>query len=100
QNLFYLPDDGKVLTLPMADYSYQIIVDKNNGAYQGPSMIAYLAGKKDFAATTELGTFEKEYLSASKDGNYEALKKILSMLGIRYIFYNSNPFVYEKGFPG
>lgn len=94
-----LPIDAKVLTLPLTDPGYQIVLGTNNGAYQGPSTISYLTGKKDFAGTIELGTFKSSYLTASKRADYQYINRLLTFLGVKYIFYNADPFVYEKGFP-
>ena len=43
-----LPQDGKVLTLPLTFPSYQIAFGKTTGAFVGMSMISNLAGKSDF----------------------------------------------------
>lgn len=94
-----LPSDEKVLTFPMTDPGYQIISGINDGAYQGPSTISYLAGKKDFAGEVELGLFQQPFLDAVKQGNFIKVQEILTNLGIRYIFYDADPRVYEKGFP-
>jgi hypothetical protein len=94
-----LPGEGKVLTLPLTDPGYQIIAGINNGAYQGPSTISYLAGKKDFAGSTELGPFKQEFQDAITRGDFKKIEEILTKLGIRYIFYNSDSKIYEKGFP-
>lgn len=91
--------DGKVLTLPLTDPGYQIIVGKHKGAYQGPSIVAYLAGKRDFAGLQELGSYGKPFLGAIKSNNFERANKILSLLNIKYIYHNEDPLAYEKGFP-
>ena len=54
-----LPTDGKVLTLPITDFGYQIVAGKDTGAYQGPSMISYLGGKQDFSGTGEFGRYRE-----------------------------------------
>lgn len=94
-----LPTDGKVLTLPLTDPGYQIIAGKEGGAYEGPSTVSYLTGKKDFAGFTELGPFQNIFLEAAKAKDYQLVKKILSLLNIKYIFYNSDPYIYEEKFP-
>ncbi len=94
-----LPTDGKVLTLPMSDTGYQTIVGTNNGAYQGPSMISYLTGKKDFVGTIELDAYKQPFLDAVKAKDYKKIDKILTDIGVRYIFYDSDPRSYEEGFP-
>lgn len=90
-----LPSDGKVLTLPMTDPGYQIVAGKDAGAYQGPSMISYLAGKQDFAGALELGRLKNPFLEAVKRGDTDTVIKILGLLNIRYIFYDNDPRVYD-----
>lgn len=90
-----LPADGKVLTLPITDPGYQIVAGKDGGAYMGPSMVAYLAGKQDFAGADEVGRYRELLLDSVRDGNTAMLKRILGMLNIRYVFYNSDPRVYD-----
>lgn len=94
-----LPENGKVLTLPLTDPGYQIVAGSNNGAYQGPSTISYLAGKQDFAGYEEFGQFKELLASLVKNKDYARIKKLLGLLNIKYIVYNSEPQVYEQGFP-
>ena len=94
-----LPIDGKILTLPMSDPGYQIISGSNGGSYQGPSTISYLTGKKDFAGFTELGPFSDSFLLDIKQNNYKNLETIFQMLNIKYVFYNSDPLIYDDTFP-
>lgn len=91
-----LPADGKVLTLPLTDFGYQIVAGKDTGAYQGPSMISYLGGKQDFSGTGELGRYRELFLESVRDGNIDELKRILGILNIRYVFYTSDPRVYDS----
>lgn len=90
-----LPADGKVLTLPITDFGYQIVAGKDTGAYQGPSMISYLAGKQDFSGTGEFGRYRELFLESVRDGNIDELKRILGILNIRYVFYTSDQRVYD-----
>lgn len=94
-----LPQDGKVLTLPLSDPGYQIVMGLNNGAYQGPSTISYLTGKKDFSGIAELGQFQEAFLTLVRNKDYEGINNILYILNIKYVFYNSNPSIYEDRFP-
>lgn len=91
-----LPSDAKVLTLPMTDPSYQIIAGKNGGAYMGPSTIAYLGGKKDFAGTGEFGKYKSLILRLVRYRQYDDLKIIFRALNIKYIFYNADAKVYDN----
>lgn len=90
-----LPSDGKVLTLPLTDPGYQIVAGKDEGVYQGPSMISYLAGKQDFAGALELGRFQTPFLESVRNNDVNTIKKILGLLNIRYIFYDNDPRVYD-----
>lgn len=90
-----LPNDGKFVTLPLTDPGYQIVAGKSEGAYQGPSMISYLAGKQDFAGTAEFGRYREILLDATANNDTTMVKRILGILNIKYIFYNSDPQVYD-----
>lgn len=91
-----LPADGRVLTLPLSDPGYQIIAGINGGAYMGPSTIAYLAGKKDFAGYDELIDYKDLILKLARDNQLKTLKRILGILNIKYIFYNADPLIYDE----
>lgn len=95
-----LPDDGKILTLPFTDHGYQIIHGTNNGAYVGVSTIGYLTGKKDFAGYANIAPFSEVFLKLAKEKDYASIKQMLGFLNIRYIFYNSDPKIYDATFPG
>lgn len=90
---------GKILTLPLTDPGYQIVRGVDGGAYQGPSTIAYLTGKQDFAGFDELGKFNGLILDLARDGQFLKLRDILGFLNIKYIFYNADPRIYDKSFP-
>lgn len=94
-----LPTDGKILTLPLSDYYMQVVYGVNNGAYMGPSSISYLTGKNDFAGYQILEPFAETFMKLSREKNFDALRRLLAILNIRYIFYNSDPNIYEKAFP-
>lgn len=94
-----LPADAKVLTLPITDPGYQIVAGKNGGAYMGPSTIAYLAGKKDFAGLEEFDKYKDIILNLIKNKEFSELRRLLGIFSIKYIFYNADPKVYED-FPG
>lgn len=94
-----LPVDGRVLTLPMSNYSYQILQGKNGGAYMGPSTITYLTQKSEFIAPGDFGSFDSVFLTAVRDKNYLAVKNMLAVFNVKYIFYNSDPYIYGDNFP-
>lgn len=94
-----LPDDGRVLTFPLADPGYQILHGEPNGAYEGPSTISYVAGKNDFAGFSEMGAYGPLFLEYAKRENFEGIKKVIKLFGIKYLFYNSDPKIYDNFFP-
>lgn len=91
-----LPAEGRVLTLPLTDYGYQIIGGKNGGAYMGPSTISYLAGKKDFSGYNELAGYQDLIPNLIKRGEIESFKRILGLINVKYIFYDADPIVYDQ----
>lgn len=94
-----LPADAKVLTLPITDPGYQIIAGVNGGAYMGPSTIAYLAGKKDFAGLEEFNKYRDVITGLIRNKEFLELRRLLGIFNVKYIFYNADPTVYES-FPG
>lgn len=94
-----LPIDSRFLSLPMSDHAYQILQGKNGGAYMGPSTITYLTQKNEFIGPGDFGSFSQAFLNAAKDRDYYALKNMLTMFNIKYIFYNSDPYIYGDNFP-
>lgn len=101
-----LPNDGKILVLPLTDYYLQVINGKNGGAYEGPSTLTHLAGKYSFVGYQHFGyegntPYAEDIMKYAREKNYERLLNIFTTLNIRYILHNSDPMVYEKGFsPG
>ncbi len=94
-----LPVDGRFISLPMSDYSYQILQGKNGGAYMGPSTITYLTQKGEFIGPGDFGSFNSAFLTAVRDKNYLAVKNMLAIFNVKYIFYNSDPYIYGDNFP-
>ena len=94
-----LPVDGKVLSFPLTGPGYQMIAGKYGGAYQGPSTISYLAGKNDFTGYDGLIPFNETFLTLVRNRDYQGINKLFSFLNIKYIFYNSDPLIYDTAFP-
>lgn len=98
-----LPDEGKILILPLTDNFNQVIFGKNNAAYVGPSSISFLTSKKSFAGYQNFDsypyTISEDILKFSREKNYERLTQIFSLFNIRYIFHNTDPKIYEEKFP-
>lgn len=95
-----LPVDGKILSLPLTDPGYQVVKGENDAAYEGPSTITYIAGRNEFMGFVEFESFGPSFLQAVKTRNFAAIRDILSMLNIRYIYYNEDPYIYTDNFPG
>lgn len=103
-----LPNDGKVIVLPLTDYYLQVILGKAGGAYEGPSTLRHLAGKYSFVGYQDFGYLDNdsapyaEHLMKSvREKKYDRLLRIFTTLNIRYILHNSDPKAYEAGFsPG
>lgn len=93
-----LPVDGKLLTLPLTDPGYQMLSGTEGGMYIGPSIIGYVTGKKDFMGYQALQPFSEMFLEQFRTGDYEAMKALLARLNVKYIFYNSDPAIYDKRF--
>lgn len=101
-----LPDDGKILVLPLTDYYLQVIPGNNDGAYEGPSTLRSLTTKYSFVGYQHFGyighlPYAEDVLKYSREKNYDRLLRIFTVLNIRYIIHNTDPMAYEKGFsPG
>lgn len=92
------PIDGKLLSLPLTEGGHQIFAGKEGGAYDGPSTISYLTGKVDFAGRSGLNPFGELFLRLAREKDYESLKSVLSFLNVKYIFYNSDPYIFGEHF--
>ncbi len=94
-----IPDDGKIINFPFTDYGYQLIAGTNNGAYIGVSPTAYLVGKQDYSGYQNIAPFSEVFLAFIKEKNYPAVKRLLGLLNVKYIFYSSDPKAYTDFFP-
>lgn len=100
-----LPDDGKILSMPLTDFSSQVISGKDGGAYVGAPVISQLTQKYGFYGDRDFGwqatdpvLYTEEIKKYAKEKNYDRLLSIFTTLNIRYIFHNSDPNVYEAKF--
>jgi len=91
--------DGKVISFPLTGPGYQMIKGLNGGAYQGLSTIAYLTGKNDFTGYAGLGQFGEIFIQAARNKDYESIEKLFSVLNIKYLFHNEDPYIYDTNFP-
>lgn len=89
------PVDGKVISFPLTGPGYQILQGKDGGIYQGLSTISYLIGKSDFNGFVSLKPFHNIFVEYMRKQDFDGIKKILSIMNIRYIYYNSDPFIYS-----
>ncbi len=98
-----LPDDGKILMLPLTDNFNQVLYGLNNAAYVGPSSISILTQKKSFSGYQIFDNYpyllSEEIMRLSREKKYDVLSQIFSLFNIRYIFHNTDPKVYEEKFP-
>ncbi|MBI3380147.1 hypothetical protein HY029_05320 [Candidatus Gottesmanbacteria bacterium] len=99
QKIRQLPVDGKILSLPLTGPGYQVIAAKNGGVYMGPSMFSYLSGKNDFSGYDSLGPYGQNFIEAVRSSDFSTVDRLISLLNIRYIFYNSDPYIYDDNFP-
>jgi hypothetical protein len=94
-----LPQDGKFISFPLTGPGYQILAGNTGGAYQGPSTISYLTGKSDFTGYDGLIPFNDTFLSLVQNNDIEGINRLFALLNIKYIFYNSDPRIYDNTFP-
>lgn len=94
-----LPDNGKVLTLPLTFPYYQLAYGIKGGAYEGISIVQGLGGKKDFSGFWAFGSYQNIIFDSFRSENIHDLMQLFSLLNIRYIFYNSDTRIMDN-FPG
>lgn len=96
-----LPDEGKILMLPLTDNFNQVVYGLNDAAYVGPSSISILTSKRSFSGYQIFypNPIPEIIMRLSREKKYEALSQIFSLFNIRYIFHNTDPKVYEEKFP-
>lgn len=95
-----LPRDSRFLTFPFSDPGYQIITSPY-GAYQGPSLTAYLGAHQDFVSAAEFGKLDELIKNSVLRNDIKQFMALTGRLNIRYIFWNSDTDIYDKfiGFP-
>lgn len=94
-----LPKGSSVLSFPFTDCCYQVLHGLGDTVYIGPSTLEFLAGVKDIDGYNNMSPFSEPFLKAVNDHDYNSVKRILAFLNIHYIFYNSDPGVYDSTFP-
>lgn len=100
-----LPDDGKILVLPLTDSFRQVVTGIEGGVYEGPSTLFHLTHKYGFVGyqnfgykSTDAAPYAEAIIHYAKDKEYERLLRIFQTLNIRYILHNSDPKAYEESF--
>lgn len=91
--------DGKYLLFPMDDSGAQVLRGIDGG-YMGPPTIAYLTGKSVFSGLGGLGNFYETFQSMFINKDYKGLENMLSMLNVKYLFFNSDEKIYGDTFSG
>lgn len=92
--------DGKILTFPLSGPGYQVVSGKDEkGAYVGPPTFSYLEGKNDFTGYEGLSPFNELFVRAVVDKKDDFYQRLFSILNIQYVFYNSDPKIYDDNFP-
>lgn len=96
-----LPNEGKILMLPLTDNFNQVVYGLNDAAYVGPSSISILTAKKSYSGYQIFypNPIPETIMRLSREKNYEVLNQIFSLFNIRYIFHNTDPKIYEEKFP-
>lgn len=98
-----LPDDGKILVLPLTDSFRQVVYGRGGGAYEGPSTLLHLTNKYSYVGYQHFGyknrmPYAEDIMKYSREKDYRKLLRIFTVLNIRYVFYNSDPKIYEENF--
>ena len=93
------PDDGKIFDFPFTEFGYQVIPGLNRGAYIGPSPTSYLTGRRDFSGYGILKPFSDLFLKLIEEKDYDAIKRLLGLLNVKYVFYIADPKAYQEFFP-
>lgn len=96
------PVDSKILSLPLTGPSYQVLqgADGNGSLYMGLPTISYLVGKSDFAGFGSFDPYSDLFLNYMNERNFDGIERILSIMNIHQVFYNSDPFIYGKPLQG
>jgi hypothetical protein len=94
-----LPQDGKILTVPLTFPYYQMAYGKQGGAYRGISLIPNLAGHQDYSGFWAFGQYEKSVFNALQQKDIGTFLSLLKQLEVKYIFRNSDTRIMDD-FPG
>lgn len=95
-----LPVDGKILSLPLVGPGYQLFAGLGGeGVYMGPSLFSYLAARNDFTGFDGMAPYGQIFLNAVLRKQWDMVKRLFSLLNIKYVFYNPDPEIYEENFP-
>jgi len=94
-----IPNDGRVFHVPFTDFAYNLVGGLNNGVYVGQSMVSLLSGRNDFAGYQHIDPFSESFRDLVLKKDYPLIKKMLMLLQVRYVLYNSDPKISDTYFP-
>jgi hypothetical protein len=92
--------DGAFISFPFTDCCYSVVHGTNDGAYVGISPINILTGKRDYNGYIMISPFGEVFLKLAKEKDYDSINKLLGLLNVKYLFYNSDSRAYDASFPG
>ncbi len=95
-----LKEEGAFASFPFTDSYESVIHGLNNGAYEGLSPIQWLAGRLDYNGYIQYYPFADIFLQLVQNRDYTAIKQLLGILDVKYIYYNNDPKIYDTTFPG
>jgi len=90
-----LPNNGKILILPLTDFYLQVVFGSNGGAYEGPSTVSFLTSHYSFAGERDFGyqgsiAYSPIIKQYAKEKDYYGLLRVFTLMNIRYILYNTD----------
>ena len=94
-----IPNNGNFLTLPLTFPYFQVAYGLKGGAYSGVSIVLNLGGKKDYPGFWSFGMYKDSIFNSLQQENLTSVTQLLSLLNVRYIFWNRDTRIMEN-FPG
>jgi len=92
-----LEGDSRVVSFPLSMETYQVFQGKGGGVYLGPSVIAVLSGKSDFAGFYSMHNQEltNTFFRLFLQDDPSKILRFLGFMNIEYISYNSDDYIYK-----
>lgn len=93
--------DAKVTSPPWTNEMYQVIQGEYGGAYFGPPLLPFLAGRSDFCGGGSFAEYWPVIQRLVEEERYDDLNRVFNLLNIGYIFHNDDNFIYNNfsGYP-